>query len=222
MKSAHLTQAELVDWLDGTLTADGRRHFDECADCRGTAEALAATVAAAGDAAVPEPAAAFWPDLSARIHQRILAEPAHQGQIRRLLQPTARHWIGLATAAAIVLAVGLWRGSVDTPPSDGFKEAEIPGVSRGELETLPVTEPEMFGDVEADPAWAAVRRVADGLEAGELDSGIGARPGSVDALAQGMLDHERGELARLLEEEARVLREELAGKVKRQTGGASL
>ena len=96
-RATHLTEAELVDLLDGTLDDIRRRHLDGCDDCAARAAELVASAALASDVDVPEPPAFFWTQLSARVSEAVANEAA-KPRIAWARAP----WIAAASVVAVV------------------------------------------------------------------------------------------------------------------------
>jgi hypothetical protein len=195
----HLGETELVDLLDGTLPAPRMEHAGGCDVCRDQADALRSALRAAADAdvegEVPEPPPFFGAQLSARVRDAVADEPRPGVRVWHAGRPRAAWWAAVAAAAALILAVGLWRLSPpDTPlaPAPALAETMADaGRADGAL-----------NDVELDEDWALVRSVADGLSAESIAAaGVVARPGSAEGMALRLTDAERRELARLLEDE---------------------
>ena len=67
----HLTDPEMVDLLDESLTASRAAHVAACARCRETAAALRAARARAEAVDVPEPSPLFWEMFSVRVHDAV-------------------------------------------------------------------------------------------------------------------------------------------------------
>jgi hypothetical protein len=193
----HLLESEFVDLLDGTLPGWRKQHLDECAGCRDEADALAFTLRDATGLDVPEPPPFFWSQFSSRVRDVVAEEPRRGGVLWRAVRPTGARWAAFAAAAALVMAVGLWRAGSDTvrPSSTGTESlgASAAGADAGD---------DTFVDIDADEDWALVRSIADELPTDAVDAaGVTARPGSADGMALRLSDTERRELARLLEAE---------------------
>jgi predicted anti-sigma-YlaC factor YlaD len=109
---------ELVDYVDGELAAERgggvAEHLRECADCRRRVEALRRSLGVAQ---------ALWNESEQCIQParaRHLSRPARRRRMPlRFLAPA------LATAAAVLLALILWRGARPATKPAG------PGVARG-------------------------------------------------------------------------------------------
>src|SRR4029079_3666755 len=93
--TSHLSPAEDIDALDGTLSSDRKAHLDECPRCRADVAGLAETARDLGLSDVPDPSPLFWDHQAARIAEAVAAEPA---QPRSLLPRLA--WGGAVAAAA--------------------------------------------------------------------------------------------------------------------------
>lgn len=188
----HFGDAEFVDLLEGTLPAPRTAHVDGCEACRRQADDLLAAWQRAAGIDVPEPPPFFWTQLSARVRDVVAVEPGHGGTFWRIGSRRVSWW-ALATAAALILAAGLWRGAPDGRP------AADPGVAAVAEGMVPDG---TLVDVDLDEDWALVRSVADGLTAEAIAAaGVGARPGAAEGMLLRLTDAERRELARLLEAE---------------------
>ena len=185
----HLSEAEIVDLVEGRPGVGPARHAETCDACRARADALRAVLASARCDEVPEPSPVFWDHLSARISNAIQEEPTAARWIR--LAGAAR-WRLAAAAAAVVLAAGLtWQLF---SPSD---EVAAPAPEQARAQSQP--DPDVDGFVDA---WEALETVAQDLDWEDAQSiGIAARPGSAEPLVGDLTDDERSELVRLIEEE---------------------
>jgi hypothetical protein len=196
----HLTEAELVDLLDGSLGERQRRHAEGCERCAARAAELAASAAVARDVAadgVPEPPPFFWTQFSARISDAVAKEAA-KPRIAAFAWGRAP-WMG--AAAAVALAV-IW---LFLPLTDRTS-APSPGAAVEPAATAPPEAPgvdEML-ELDADEAWALVRSLAEDLDEDQmLAEGVSLAAGAAERLALQLTDAERTELARLLEEQLR-------------------
>lgn len=198
-RATHLTEAELVDLLDGTLDDERRRHIDGCDQCASQAAALVARAEAAnkGDAGdVPEPPPFFWTQFSARVSEAVANEAATP---RIAVFGWARApWMGAAVAAAAAV-VWLFVPLANWTPA--------PSTNTG-IETAAAAHLDFIGaddlDLDADEAWALVRSLAEDLDEEQMDAeGVSLGAGAAERLALQLTDAERTELARLLQEELR-------------------
>jgi hypothetical protein len=193
----HLTEAEFVDLIDGVLPAARAAHLDGCGQCRGQAAEMSAMLAETNGLEMPEPSPLFWNHFSARVADAVADEPPPAvvpGWTARLRNP-AITWAAAASLALLMMVAALWRATL--APED---EHSAPG--RSGLATQPADRP--IDDLDQDEAWAVVRLAADDLVWEEAEAiGITARPGSAELAVLELSPSERGELARLLEEELR-------------------
>lgn len=197
----HLTADELIDAIEEKLTAARRAHLIECTRCSAEVshlETVLQDVRQSGD--VPDPSPLFWDHFSARVRAAIDEEPAPASAWRQLIATRSIRWTAIATAATLVIAIALWRSGM---PSRILPPADAPTTATGTVREAPVDQP--FDEIETDEAWALVRSMADELDADEIDAaGIGARPGSVERVANGLSDIERTELAELIQLEIKA------------------
>ncbi len=190
----HLGDTEFIDLLEGTLPAPRTAHVQGCEACRRQADDLRAVWQGAAGIDVPEPPPFFWTQLSARVRDAVAGEPGHGATSFWRIGSRRASWWALATAAALILAAGLWRGAPDDTPA-----AADPGVAASAEGMVPDG---TLVDVDLDEDWALVRSVADGLTAEAIAAaGVGARPGAAEGMVLRLTDAERRELARLLEAE---------------------
>jgi hypothetical protein len=177
----HLTPDQLIDAMDGTLSADGQQHLDACATCRARREELSLTLAAAQTLDVPEPSPLFWEHFSARVRSAVEVENVPgRGWSDWLRLPVLAPLAGLALVIA-ALVVTLPRA---TAP-------------------LPIDVAESQGDLLLnDDGWMVV---ADAL--GDLDwdtasaAGLMVEPGAADRVVMELTADERRELRALLQAE---------------------
>ena len=197
-RATHLSDAEFIELLDGTLDAERRRHVDGCEQCAIQAADLVASAEAAGDIAIPEPPPFFWAQLSARVSDAVAKETARPRVAA--FAWTRAPWLGAAAAAALLV---LW---LFAPRHESPRPA--PSTSPL-LETAASAHPDNgVGDdgvdLDADEAWAVVRSLAADLDEDQMDAeGVSPGAGAVERLALQLTDAERTELARLLEEQLR-------------------
>lgn len=202
-RAAHLSEAELVDRLDGTLEDDRRRHVDGCDECARRAAELVASARVMNDVAsdvdVPEPPPFFWTQFSARVSEAVANEAA-KPRIAAFAWARAP-WIG---AAAAVAAAALWMFLPQSPDGTPARAANTA------VETTAAAHPDSIGgdemlDLDSDEAWALVRSLAEDLDVDQMDAeGVSLGAGAAERLALQLTDAERSELARLLEEQLRT------------------
>jgi len=194
----HLDEAELVDAVDGVLSASREAHLQQCATCTGRAQALRDAMRGLQRAtdAVPEPSPFFWEHFSRRVHDAVRED--------RVATQATGWWrpgrlAALAAAAAVVIAAAT---TVILKPSRLSDDRRAEPVAVGQQQaTSDQTQPGAL-DVDSDPDWALVRAVADDLRWEDApEAGINARPGAADSVAVEMSPAERQELARLIEDE---------------------
>lgn len=199
----HLDDLELIDALDGTLVEARGRHLEGCAECRARVDALGETLSRVADDRVPEPSPLFWDHLSARVREAVRVETP--GRARRPLA----EWLGTPGAkwaASIALTVVVLAGVVRiftpgrTPAVPNMIDPGVPVASSGP----DASEPAHFDATDPDPAWDLVRTVADEVSPDDdLTAALAVRPGWAERAALELNDAERGELLRLLQQEAR-------------------
>jgi hypothetical protein len=200
--SAHLRDTEFVDLLDDALGADRLAHLKTCQACREKADSLTSTLAAVEERAVPEPSPLFWDHFSARVRSAIDEEPPPPSAWRQLVATRPVRWSAMVAVATLVLAIAVWRSGV---PSRTPSAGDAPTTASSPLRDIPAGQ--ASEEIESDEAWALVRSMADELDADEIDAaGLGARPGSVEGVANGLSDVERTELAALIQSEINARR----------------
>jgi hypothetical protein len=201
-RAAHLTEAELVDLLDGTLEDDRRHHVDGCDECARQAAELVASARVVNDVArdvdVPEPPPFFWTQFSARVSEAVANEAA-KPRIAAFAWARAP-WMG---AAAAVAAAALWMFLPQSPDGTPALPANTA------VETAAAAHPDSVGDdeivdLDSDEAWALVRSLAEDLDVDQMAAeGVSLGAGAAERLALQLTDAERSELARLLEQQLR-------------------
>ena len=195
----HLDEAELVDAVDGVLSASCDAHLQHCATCTGRAQALRDAMRGLQRAtdAVPEPSSFFWEHFSRRVHDAVRED--------RVAKQATGWWrpgrvAALAAAAAVVIAAAT-TVILKQPRLSDDRRAEPVAVGHQPHATSDEAQPGAL-DVDSDPDWALVRAVADDLRWEDApEAGINARPGAADSVAVEMSPAERQELARLIEDE---------------------
>ena len=190
---SHLTDAEIVDLLEGTLPAMRSEHLDECPTCQRQADDARAMLAAVADVDGPAPSPLFWEQFPTRVRQAIHAEP-RSGNRRSWTMGGWNPAFGWATAASLAMLLmlaGLWR-STGVPPAD----VAVPPHVQADAPALVVD------DLDEDEAWAVVRSAARDLAWEEVVAeGLAVQPGDAEQAIGELSGAERAELARLLQEE---------------------
>jgi anti-sigma factor RsiW len=191
----HLSDTELLDFIDGTLTPARAAHLAACDSCRRQADELRATMRAVSSVDVPEPSPLFWDHFSARVRQGI--DPDTSPGVAWWRRPS----IVFACAAGItVLAVVTARllpgGPHATPTVVSAPASPIPTVSNAAA-AISASPP-------SDPEWRVLTAAASDLRIDEASAaGLAVRPGSIESAVLDLTPVERGELERLLREELR-------------------
>jgi hypothetical protein len=106
--SLHVSDAELMDVLDGTAPARAMAHVAGCAGCRARVDEARGGLALAAASDVPEPSPLFWDALRRRVEDGLVAAPA---------PPPARFAVRPLFAGALVAAAAL-AGITLLPPAD--------------------------------------------------------------------------------------------------------
>jgi hypothetical protein len=186
----HLHDAEFVDLIEGTLSAERVAHVTTCEACRAQVDAMNSSLASARVAPPADPSPLFWQHFTTRVNARIDAsEPARPWWSVPRLAMTAAALVLAALAAFNFLAPA--NNGASTP----IASQETPAADSG---------PGFVGldDIEADEGWAVVRAAAEDLDAdAAAEAGLSAGPGAVDQVASQLTDAERAELVRLVEDE---------------------
>jgi len=200
---AHLNETQILDGLDGRLDPSAAVHVASCQACSerlGELRAVLQTIEAADRDTVPEPSPLFWDQFPARVNRAIDAEPKGSGWL------TGWQWWGsVATAAVVVLMLILPMRRETTAPSRTAPAGVAPVVEVAS-ELVPLS-PENLDD---DEAWAMVRAVAEETEYDDVQSsGLSPRAESVERAAMELSDAERAELVRLIEQDERLIKQQL-------------
>lgn len=192
----HLSDAELVDYVEGVLVPSRTAHAEECGACGERATSLRQILLSVADTSgvdVPEPSPLFWDHFSRRVHDAVREAPLAGRHSPWLRTP----WLGWVSAAALVLVLAVativWRqqqGITSPRATDTAPNASAANAADAHL------------DLDNDEEWALVRVVADDLHWDDAPAaGINAQPGSAELVALEMSPTERQELARLIENE---------------------
>ncbi len=179
----HLSLDERLDLIE-SAGAPNHPHLRECARCRAEVEEGRAALGETRLGEVPEPSPLFWGHLSARVSERMAAEPAAPRRSRigwRVLVPSA---IGVI---AVLLAVWIERGAVRRPAG-------------------PAPEPTTAAAVETtvgdDESWSMLGQLAGEFDVDTLSDSLGTSEAAGAANAVYQLNAEqRASLAELLRAE---------------------
>jgi hypothetical protein len=192
----HLSPQELVDVVEGTATAEQAHHAGTCGLCRQHVIALREALALTGTGRVPEPPAAFWQQLRARVSAAVEHEAAPPAWWRTW------GWRGAPVAAVTLVLAAAGIGLItkltlrQQPPSVfGQTAVAVPEtVSREDVENTAVGE---------DPSWSLVSDLSEDVSFDDVASSgaLGVTPGGAEQALRQLDDAERDELARLLRAE---------------------
>lgn len=196
----HLSEKTLVDLAEGGTT--GREHLEACPVCRERVQSMRRLMQVLQDDRVPEPSPLFWDHLSDRINRAAVGETtprvadwpgAHS------LRPILRWSWGLATVAAIVIAVLIMR-PVRSPETGSDRSGAGSPSPAGQGSVAAA------GDVSwvaaPDESWQIVEEAAAELDSeAAADAGIFLRDGALDRELLMLSDRERRDLARAIRAE---------------------
>ena len=203
---SHLSDAELVDAAERSLTPARRAHLDSCDRCRAAADRLASLLREAAAVDVPEPSPLFWDHLSTRVHDAVAAEEhsAARGEWTARWAP----WMQIVAFCAIVAAFVSAAWVVRT--SGGATQVAAVA-SKIDAHAVPAAAslPREAPDAD-DPAWAVLSAAAADLSS-EMTPGLNndatapatfaVRPAAVDTAVQQLSPEERRALEALLQSE---------------------
>jgi hypothetical protein len=197
----HLTDVEIVDFVEDALAPARAAHLETCDGCRRRAQDARDALARAIESDVPEPSPLYWERFSDRVRDGIRDTTPGAAGWRQWLDHAGLRW---ALSGALVLAViagAAWRVMAPTmsypPASSQPAPPEAPSAAPASAETT-------LHDVsvDADPAWAVVRTLADDVPwSDSVDVGLAARPDAADRVADTLTARERSELLQLLQAE---------------------
>jgi len=189
----HLSPAEFVDLVEGTLAAARAGHVARCERCRAEAAAARDALEVARQADVPEPSPLFWDHFSARVRAGIDAEPI---PVRRW---TWVRWPvpvlgGVVAILVAAVTIPTWRGLENSEPG----RPPDPVASLEELHADLLVSDDTVGD---DP-WDLVVSLARGLAWDEaMEAVMAVRPGTADGALLLLSAEERTALVGLLRAE---------------------
>ena len=193
----HLSDAELVDAVEGALTPARRTHADSCGRCRAAVIRLGSVLREVSSADVPEPSPLFWDHFSARVRDAVAAEqPASSRWAWASLRAP---WIQVVAFCAIVISVASAAWFVR--PSDESKSVATVASTTPLLPSTVANPSEELTETD-DPAWVVLSAAAADLTDQETPSAtLTVRPAAVDMAVQQLTPQERQELRRLLQSE---------------------
>lgn len=203
----HLTEAELVDLVDGALAPSRQAHLDACDTCRTAESELREMLGRTGEIQIPEPSPLFWEHFSARVHEGVRNAEAGEPSrwFDRFGSPafvSSGKWAISGAVLTLVLVAAVWRASAPAPGRVApWTTASVS--TAGSNAELDVLVDDGF-DPDTDEAWALVRTVADDLSWDDAAAeGVGVRPGSAERAMMTLSVDERSELVRLLQAETK-------------------
>jgi len=166
----HLSDAVLMDVVEGTAGERAERHVAACASCRARVDEARTALGFAAGATVPEPIPSYWDVMRRRVAHALVEAPAPRS--RRPL------WAAAAAAgAALIAVVVLVPGKAPAPP------AATPSASLPAWSPLP--------PADEDPALPMLEFVAPTVAAATP----AAFCSDVSECVVGLSDEESGELA---------------------------
>ena len=218
----HLTEAELVDLVDGALAPSRRSHVEACDRCRSAEAELREMLARAGDVEIPEPSPLFWEHFSARVHAGVhdaeTSEPSRWfGPAGNPVWLASGKWALAGAVLTLLLVAVVWRASAPAPgrvaptTTNTVSNAGSNSGPGGPIPDSLIPDSPIPGsliddafDPDTDEAWALVRTVADDVSWDDAAAeGMGVRPGSAERAMVTLSVDERSELVRLLQAETK-------------------
>ena len=186
----HLRPDDLIDAVEGTLSAARRAHLEACDGCRREVAALTQVLAGTRETEVPEPSPLYWTHFSNRVRDAIAQEVAATPR------PNATGWFRwpvLVPFAALALLVIALINVI--PRSDALPGRDTTVA----VDAAPdATDPALA----ADEAWDALADLGGTLDADTAEeAGSATMPGAADRAVLTLTDAEQQELLRLLEQE---------------------
>jgi hypothetical protein len=204
---SHLSDIELVDFIDEDLPPGRAAHVDRCESCRARVASLRETISRTSEVDIPEPSPLFWEHFGARVRESVNAAEIEQpaGRFEWLRSPVAK-WAASGAFVAFVLMATMWPATaptVKTPAVGPVAQLASPAApSEPVAPDAAIDMGNAMGDPDRDAAWALVRTVADDASWDDVvGAGLAAAPESTDLAARTLSAPERAELVRLLQAE---------------------
>lgn len=117
----HVSDAALMDVVEGAAGERTERHVAQCARCRARVDEARTALGFAAAATVPEPIPAYWDVMRRRVAHTLVEAPAARS--RRPL------WAAAAVAGAVVIAFLTVGPAEDPAPVQAPKVAALPAWS---------------------------------------------------------------------------------------------
>jgi hypothetical protein len=185
--SKHLRSQEIVDALDGALSADRLEHLETCESCKAELSSLASLMSdVRGTGDVPDPSPLFWEHLTNRVREATVAEP-----VPRLAPWWRTSWqplLAVATCAIVATVVFWW---TSPHPSHAVPaQTAVEWIDDGLA--IPDDDPAVafMAEAASDLTWEEARGV-----------NLTPRRVAVDTAIERMTAAQRAELVRLIREE---------------------
>ncbi len=197
MGRTHLSPEELVDLIEGTLSAARAAHVAGCARCRRRQEEVSAALSLARAVDVPEPSPLFWEHFSARVREAVHREAVAP---RRELSEWWRRRlaVGLAAAVVAVLAIGTLLGRLVV----GSRQADVaPTFVADTRQSDRAASVDTASPDQPEVDWAIIVAMAEELEPNPEDLGLLVDQTTLEAAAELLSPAERQALAQLIEAE---------------------
>ena len=187
----HLTPDELIDALEGV---GHQAHLADCARCRRELAELAAALADAKHASVPEPSPLFWPHFSERVRTAIDRDAPAAGTLRSWLR-----WqvlLPFGAAAMIILAL------VISGPKQNRAERETTAAELDALGAPAAPVAPVALDAPASPdSWVVLADLVGDMDMDAAAAAGVVAPGVAEQAVLQLTADEQQELTRLLEAE---------------------
>ncbi len=182
-----LSPDEIIDAVDGALGTDRRAHLTTCAACQHAAADVRDALARADLGAVPEPPAAFWPSINARVREAIADDTDARGW------RAVWRWEVVVPLAGLTLVVVALASAVDgvVPRTGDLTASDPAALTTGER--LPADA------ALDDDALALVEDLAALLPEGGWDALGVTRLPDLDVAAAALSADEQAALAALLQ-----------------------